>query len=181
MNLLKNTVAALLFVLFTFVTAASVQAEPLAVTDVVASADDGNVAENTLDGNLATRWSAQGDGQHITYELEMCDTVSAVQIAWYQGNTRTSTFDIQVSDDGTTFTPVHSGTSAGNTTALETVNIPDTHACFVRIVGHGNSHTNPFTALWNSITEVVVEGPAPGVVDVPLSLLQELCAPLLAQ
>ena len=32
---------------------------------VVASADDGNVPGNTIDNDLATRWSALGDGQWI--------------------------------------------------------------------------------------------------------------------
>src|SRR5438034_8217740 len=42
---------------------------PLPVASVVASGDDGNIPQNTLDNNLATRWSASGDGQWIRYDL----------------------------------------------------------------------------------------------------------------
>jgi len=43
--------------------AISADLAPLAPASVVASANDGNVPQNTLDNNLATRWSAQGYGQ----------------------------------------------------------------------------------------------------------------------
>src|ERR1051326_2578020 len=60
----------------------------LSVVSVAASADDGNVAANTLDQNLATRWSAAGDGQWILFDLGTRFTVASARIAWYQGNQR---------------------------------------------------------------------------------------------
>src|ERR1051325_9403732 len=60
----------------------------LPVASVAASADDGNVAANTLDKNLATRWSAQGDGQWILFDLGSRVTIASAKIAWYQGNQR---------------------------------------------------------------------------------------------
>ena len=136
-----------------------------------------NAPGNAIDGDLGTRWSAQGDGQHITFELELCNTVSGIKVAWYQGdNGRIASFDVQVSDDGSVWADVHSGQSAGNTLALQGVDFPDTPACFVRIVGHGNTVND-----WNSITEVVVEGPNGNTVPVDLSALEAICAPLLAQ
>jgi hypothetical protein len=36
--------------------------QQLPVAGVTASGDDGNVPRNTLDGDLATRWSDEGDG-----------------------------------------------------------------------------------------------------------------------
>lgn len=122
---------------------------PLADGRVVASADDGNVPENTLDGSLTTRWSAEGDGQWIRYDLGAPTTVHGVSIAWYQGATRSSSFDIQVSTDAETWTTVHSGTSSGQTVELESYPIEPTTARYVRLVGHGNSLND-----WNSITEV---------------------------
>jgi poly(beta-D-mannuronate) lyase len=122
-------------------------------TSVIASADDGNVPANTVDGNLATRWSAQGDGQWIRYDLGATKTVSVVKLALYQGDTRTSTFDVQTSSDGTNFTTAGSFTSSGTTTALETFDIPDTSARYVRLLGHGNS-----VSTWNSYTETEIWG-----------------------
>jgi poly(beta-D-mannuronate) lyase len=122
-------------------------------TSVIDSSDDGNVAANVVDGNLATRWSASGDGQWIRLDLGSTKNVSQVKVAFYQGDTRTSTFDVQVSSDGTTFTTVKSFTSSGTTTALESFDIPDKSARYVRLLGHGNS-----VNLWNSYTEVEIWG-----------------------
>jgi poly(beta-D-mannuronate) lyase len=113
----------------------------------------GNVPANTVDGDLATRWSAQGDGQWIRFDLGSSKTVSFVKIAFYQGDTRTSTFDVQTSPDSTTWTTRASATSSGTTTALETFEFTDVSARYVRLLGHGNS-----VNLWNSYTEVEVWG-----------------------
>lgn len=120
---------------------------------VTASADDGNVPANTVDANLATRWSANGDGQWIRFDLGSTKTVTQVKIAFYNGDTRTSTFDVQTSPDGSTWTTRGSFTSSGTSTALETFNSTDASARYVRILGHGNS-----VNLWNSYTEVEVWG-----------------------
>ncbi|RPD42222.1 discoidin domain-containing protein [Chitinophaga barathri] len=119
---------------------------------VTASEDDGNVPANALDDDLNTRWSASGDGQWIQFCLGTAQTVSSVQIAFYNGNTRTSTFDILVGQNGTSWTTAASGvTSNGTSTALETFNITPVSAKYVRIVGHGNS-----VNAWNSYTEVKI-------------------------
>ncbi len=67
---------------------------------VTASSNDGNLPTNVLDNDLNTRWSASGDGQYIQFCLNAATTVSGVQIAFYQGNVRTSSFDILTSVDG---------------------------------------------------------------------------------
>src|SRR5207245_7890748 len=91
----------------------------LPAASVVASANDGNVPQNTLDNSLDTRWSAQGDGQWIRYDLGALVAVDHVDIAWYLGDTRISSFDIQVSLDTVTWTKVFSGQSSGQTLQLE--------------------------------------------------------------
>ncbi|SDD58741.1 Right handed beta helix region [Paenibacillus sp. UNCCL117] len=123
----------------------------LTASSVTASTHDGNVPGNTIDGSLATRWSAQGDGQWIAYQLSAAQTVDYVKLAWHQGSSRTSSFDIQLSMNGSTWTTVYSGTSSGGTTGLETVDFPDALAGHIRIVGHGNS-----VNTWNSITEAEI-------------------------
>src|SRR6266581_6369433 len=125
------------------------------VASVVASANDGNVPQNTLDKSLATRWSAQGDGQWIRYDLGALVAIDHVDIAWYLGDTRASSFDIQVSPDTVTWTKVFSGQSSGQTVQLESYAFPTTTGRYVRIVGHGNN-----TSTWNSITEVAILGTA---------------------
>jgi len=125
----------------------------LPVLSATASADDGNVPANTLDGSLSTRWSAQSDGQWIRFDLGVAAAVDSVKIAWYKGNLRSSRFEVQTSDTGSSWTPVFSGQSSGTATALESYNVTDSVGRYVRIVGHGNS-----VDLWNSITEVEIDG-----------------------
>jgi hypothetical protein len=127
--------------------------DPSACLPVVASADDGNVPGNVLDNDLNTRWSASGDGQWIQFCLNSPTTVNGVQIAFYQGNTRTSSFDILTSTDGSTFTTRASNrVSSGTSLNLETFSITAVTAKYVRIVGHGNS-----ASAWNSYTEVRIQ------------------------
>ena len=119
----------------------------------IASGDDGNVATNVLDNNLATRWSASGDGQWIQFCLGSTASVSGVQIAFYNGNSRTSTFDVLVGNDGTTWTTAAAGrVSSGTSTNLETFTFTPVTGKYVRIVGHGNS-----VNAWNSYTEVKIQ------------------------
>ena len=123
------------------------------LSSVTASADDGNVPANTRDNNLATRWSANGSGQWLQYDLGASYLVTKVDIGWYNGDQRTSTFDIAISTNGSTWTTIYNGSSQGNTTAQESYNVTDTTARYVRIIGYGNSSND-----WNSVTEVDIYG-----------------------
>jgi unsaturated chondroitin disaccharide hydrolase len=123
----------------------------LPVAGVTASADDGNVPANAIDGNLATRWSAQGDGQWLRLDLGAPLPVTKVTVGLYRGDERAARFDIQSSLDGTNWTTLGSELSSASTTARETYDVPDTLARYVRYVGHGATGTN-----WNSVTEIAV-------------------------
>ena len=117
-----------------------------------ASADDGNVPANVLDGDTATRWSASGDGQWIQFCLDNIVSVSAVKIAFYNGDSRISTFDILAGNDGINFTTVAAGlTSSGTSRTLQTFSFTPVSAKYIRIVGHGNN-----VNAWNSFTEVQI-------------------------
>ena len=125
----------------------------LSVGSVTASAEDGNVPANALDGSLSTRWSAEGDGQWIRFDLGSQATIKSVRIAWYKGDQRVAWFDVQTSDTGSIWNTLYSGLSSGTTTDLESRDVTDWLGRYVRIVGHGNSSN-----LWNSITEVQIYG-----------------------
>lgn len=127
---------------------------PLPVSAVIASGDDGNVATNTLDGNLATRWSDEGDGVWIQYDLGTTRTVGSVSLAWHQGGTRTSSFEIRLSTNASTWTTVvPRRSSSGTTTQPENNDFTDASARYVRVVGYGNPVND-----WTSITETLVLG-----------------------
>jgi glucose/arabinose dehydrogenase len=119
---------------------------------VTASTNDGNLPANAVDGSLATRWSANGDGQWLRFDLGTAQTVSYVKIASYTGNVRAIRFDIQCSNDGTNWTNLLTGgQSSGTTLALETFDVTDGSCRYVRYLGHGNT-----VNMWNSLTEVEI-------------------------
>src|SRR5690349_25176679 len=97
----------------------------LPIASVVASAyQSPNAPQNTLDNNLATRWSAYGDGQWIRYDLGALTAVGRVDIAWYCGNQWAAAFEIQVSPDAVRWSPVFSGRSSGRTLQPERYDFP---------------------------------------------------------
>src|SRR2546428_273261 len=148
--------------------AAPVTAVPVA--SAIASGDDGNVPQNTLDNNLATRWSASGDGQWIRYDLGAVMAVGAVNIAWYRGTEWASAFDIEVSLDSLTWTRAFTGRSSGQTLQPERYDFPTVPGRYVRIVGHGQWSGTTLLSSWNSITEVAIYASAAVPLDsVPIA------------
>ncbi len=125
----------------------------LPIISVTASSNDGNIPQNTIDNNLSTRWSAQGDGQWIIYDLGNEKNVSYLKIAFYGGNQRIQYFDIDLSSDKNSWTSVYKGNSSGKTLELEKFDFPDKNSRYIRIVGHKNSYND-----WNSLTEVEIYG-----------------------
>lgn len=120
---------------------------------VIASGNDGNVPANVLDNNLSTRWSANGDGQWIQFCLGNAANVTGVQIAFYNGNSRKSKFDVLTGNDGINWTTAASGLqSSGTSTNLETFTFSGRSAKYIRILGHGNT-----VNAWNSYTEVKIQ------------------------
>jgi hypothetical protein len=121
---------------------------------VTASANDGNVPGNTVDNTLETRWSANGDGAWIRYDLGFNQNVAFVRIAVYNGNARRNRFDLQGSNDGTAWANILTGAQSGGTSTLEeTFDFPDVQTRYVRYLGHGSN-----VGTFNSLTEVSVFG-----------------------
>src|SRR5689334_8928012 len=96
-----------------------------AASAVTASTNDGNVPGNAVDGDLVTRWSADGDGQWLQFDLGAARTVGYLRVAVYRGDTRQSRFDVQVATTSGAWSTVWSGPSVGATTALVTYDFAD--------------------------------------------------------
>ncbi|MGE0546046.1 MAG: discoidin domain-containing protein [Kofleriaceae bacterium] len=126
----------------------------VAVSAVTASGDDGNVAANVLDNNLATRWSSFGEGQWIQLDLGAPSSLSSLNLAWYKGNVRSSNYVIAGSLDGETFTTLATGQSSGSTTSKEPVSFEAAEARYLRITVNGNSQN-----AWASISDIDVCAP----------------------
>lgn len=117
----------------------------------IASADDGNVPANAIDGNLSTRWSADGVGSWIRADLGAARPVSAVRIAWYRGDERNTSFVISLSSDGLSFSDVFAGTSSGTTVDFEMYAFGVSNARYVKVTVNGNTQND-----WASISELEV-------------------------
>jgi len=126
---------------------------PVPAANVTASTSDSNVPARAVDGSLSTRWSGEGDGAWIRFDLGSGKTVALVKIAFYDATNRTFTFDIQISENGTTWTTLQTGLQNTKNNNLQTFDVTDTTAGYVRLVGHGNTKN-----AWNSYTEVEVWG-----------------------
>ena len=78
--------------------------------------NDGHGPLNTIDNDLTdeSRWSSNGTGKTITYDLGEVATVKALQVKWFKGNTRSSFFDVHTSTNNSNWNAVLlSGASNG--------------------------------------------------------------------
>lgn len=128
--------------------------EELPVTAVSSSGDDGNVVANALDGDYDTRWSASGEGQWMMADLGSAYQVGSASIAFYNGHTRKSKFELVFSADGEHWTTgyelVPEGNSSGTSSLYELFELDEPiRARYVKYVGYGNSAN-----AWNSISEI---------------------------
>lgn len=134
------------------------EVKQLKIVDANASnSQEGNLPLNIFDGNTETRWSAQGDGESVTVELDSISAISFVKLYFYQGETRTAYFDIQGSDDNETWDNILSSNSCGFSSGYQVFNVSETFSSsdyqYLRLVGHGNSAND-----WNSYSEIEIYG-----------------------
>ncbi|MFT3740733.1 MAG: glycoside hydrolase family 88 protein [Breznakibacter sp.] len=115
-----------------------------------------NTPDKTVDFDISTRWSADGQGQWILYDLGAVRQVTSVDLSFYKGNERKAYFSIYLSADGDNFTEVYNGESSGTTIDLENYDFTDQPARYVKVVGYGNS-----ASTWNSITETRINWQVP--------------------
>jgi len=113
----------------------------------------GSEANKTMDGDLLTYWTAEGDQKWIRYDLGAVQTVNGVGTAWNKGNARKAIYDVLVSIDGVNWTTVFSGRSSGTTLEIENQYFPDIQARYVQVMGHGNTDSG-----WNSLGEIAIYG-----------------------
>ncbi|OUD08420.1 hypothetical protein BVC71_12990 [Marivivens niveibacter] len=130
---------------------------------IVSATDEGfyeetHGPENTIDGDFDpdSRWSSESQGapRSIVLDLGAQQTVSALDVAWYKGDSRKSTFSIEMSEDGQSYTAVRPfGETSGQTLEFERYDLSPMVAQYVRILGDGNESN-----AWNSIVEINVVG-----------------------
>lgn len=134
---------------------------PVSITDLLVSGfgtQEPNSPENTIDLDIATRWSADSkDGSaYVTYDLQCSKIVTSVKIYFHKGSIRTSAFKIGTSVDGVIYSDATDLlTSSGTTVGFEEFTLEDNSPIqYVRIYGYGNSEGSG----WNSYEEVEIHG-----------------------
>ncbi|AIF84452.1 F5/8 type C domain-containing protein [Candidatus Nitrososphaera evergladensis SR1] len=120
----------------------------------------GNVPSNVADGQPVTKWSFFGKGAWVSVDLGTLADICHVDVEWYRGNTRQSTFTISYSSDAATYTQLYSGKSSGNTSGFERYDFANVDARYVRITVNGNTQDD-----WSAIAEIKVYGDVSAVPD----------------
>lgn len=110
-----------------------------------ASSDEGDAwaAANAVDGDTTTRWSSQwSDPQWLQVDLGATDTIDKVVLDWETASAKS--YQIQVSNDGSTWTPIYSTTTGPGGT--ETLSVSGTGR-YVRMYGTARN-TGYGYSLW---------------------------------
>jgi len=126
-----------------------------------ASSDDSHDGTNSpsraIDNNIhpTSRWSSDGIGNSIVLDLGRTSTVRRVSTEWYETENRASFFEVQTSLDDSNYQTVGSQLTVPrqNQQSAVTVEVNESEARYVRIVGLGNSNNS-----FNSLIEVDVLG-----------------------
>lgn len=133
-----------------------------AATVTASSYQAPNVPENVIDGDVNTRWSAEGDNQNripatLIYDIGQVETINLIRIAWQDSLKRTNYFELSVSTDGEEWVlidPFVPAISKRNGAVWETHIFAAMPVRYVRIDGYGNSSR---FEQWVSIREVEVD------------------------
>lgn len=110
-------------------------------------ANTSNTPDKTIDFDLNTRWSCEGSGQWILYDLGDTKKINSIELAFYNGASRFAYFKITLIN-GNDSIEVFNGSNSGTTNQLETYDTGGIEASKIRITGFGNNQSK-----WNSITE----------------------------
>jgi len=126
-----------------------IKTETYDVANVIVSdtPQEENKAENTVDNNLDTRWSAEGEA-YAVFDLGAVRNVGYVGIAFMSSETRRSNFEILISSDNENWEEVFKGQSVAGERGIQPYNVGGKNARYIKIMCHGNTENK-----WNSILE----------------------------
>ena len=129
-----------------------------------------NRSSYTIDSKTSTRWTSSFtpstgktgfgyDSTWIQWDLGSLKSVSYMNISWYVGSSRTTSFKLEISDNGTTWTELRAkANSTGTTASLEKYDFSDATGRYVRLISYGNNTNSPTST---NITEIEIYGSAP--------------------
>ncbi len=112
-----------------------------------------NPPEASMDGELGTRWSCTGECW-IEYDLGSVKTLDAISLALWKSTERTSQFNLEISENGITWTKVFEGDSTPSDD-YETHVLGGQKARYVRMNGFG---FDGVVSNWTSLLEFKIYG-----------------------
>ena len=118
-----------------------------------------SVIWGAVDGDLSTSWGTKGrDGTETgIFDLGRLYKLDEIMIAFHKGNEIVWEFGVMISKDGVTYVPViQKQASSGSTTALESFDLNDVEARYVKMLGYGNKNGSE----WNTLKEIILLGEA---------------------
>ncbi|XPF94459.1 polysaccharide lyase family 7 protein [Colwellia sp. RE-S-Sl-9] len=113
-------------------------------------------ASNAIDGSFisTSRWSTTSMNQSLTLTLEQAALLKGVSITWLNEDSRSYSYDIEVSTDNSTWVPLATSELSDESTDRGVfTDLTDTTAKFIKIVSTGNNVDNS-----SSIVEVEAFG-----------------------
>ena len=116
------------------------------------SAQQGNPAPAAFDNQPGTRWAAEGSGQWIAATFSAPIEVNSVEIGFHNGNRKYS-FDIEVTNDGSSWENLGSFTSEGINNSPETFLFTASKASQLRIISKGSNENK-----WINIHSLRIPG-----------------------
>jgi hypothetical protein len=145
---------------------------PLPIAAVSASASDPNYpASQAIDGNMHTRWRANGAGNWLQLDLGILCTITEVDISFYKGDKRMTNFALDFSADSKTFKNVLT-TVASGTHVTDVYTIANLPAKLIKITINGNSENE-----YATISEIVVKGAPATPAPTPTGVQAVITAP----
>ena len=109
----------------------------VAVSETGDSAQD-HGADKAFDGDPKTRWSVNGAGNYLQFELNRSERLEEIRLGFYRGNRRYK-FDLLASSNGKKWRPIASFESSGKGGDVESFRFKAVETRFVRIVHRSNS------------------------------------------
>jgi hypothetical protein len=113
-----------------------------------------NTPEKTIDNDLGTRWSttSAGETKWLLYDFGKEVQVHSMAAAGYMGDTRAYNFEVEISDDGESFTQIRGMQNTSGTTLLpELFPLEDVKTRYIRLMCYGYSSSK---SGWNGFSDI---------------------------
>ncbi len=130
----------------------------LEISEIKASADDGNKAENLIGKDLKTRWSCEASDSKrlcdVTLKLKEASYVAELEFAVYEGNQRLQMYDIAVRREGVDrWEDIVIDGESRSMKGVQSVDIDIEGVREIKFIGYGNDKNK-----WNSLVSLGVIG-----------------------